>query len=269
MEGDATIRTEVAVIHRQPIAPRAGGFQLPRMTKTDEAIILAGGLGTRLRGTIGDLPKPMAPVAGRPFLAWQLEALERRGIRRVILSVGHRREAIEESFGDAYRSLSIAYSRESSPLGTGGAIVAAMKMVEGPAAFVLNGDTFMRAPLRAMESRSGCSFSVLVARVEDASRFGTVVLSGERISGFREKAESGPGLVNSGVYWIAKEVLAPVAGREKFSFEKDFVEPRVGQLAICAVVTNEPFIDIGIPEALAAADTVIPALAAEDSGPFD
>jgi len=242
---------------------------LAPITRTEEAIILAGGLGTRLAGSIGELPKPMAPVAGRPFLAWQLEALERRGIRKVILSVGHRREAIEEHFADRYRGMAIAYSRESSPLGTGGAIVAAMSLVKGPAAFVLNGDTFIRAPLRAMESRPGCAFSILVARVEDASRFGTVVVSGDRIRGFREKAASGPGLVNSGVYWITKAVIAEVGDREKFSFEKDFVEPHAGRLAICAVVTDEPFVDIGVPETLAAAATQIPALAAKDLGPFD
>jgi D-glycero-alpha-D-manno-heptose 1-phosphate guanylyltransferase len=237
---------------------------LTSTTRTQEAIILAGGLGTRLRGTLGGLPKPMAPVAGRPFLAWQLEALERRGVTRVILSVGHRREAIEAHFGERYRGLAIAYAREDSPLGTGGAIVAAMKGVNGPAAFVLNGDTFIRAPLREMESRAGCALCVLVARVDDASRFGTVVLSGDRISGFREKASGGSGLVNSGVYWVTKGAIAEAGDRERFSFEKDFLEPQVGRLAICAVVTDEPFIDIGIPETLAEAGTIIPSLAAGD-----
>jgi D-glycero-alpha-D-manno-heptose 1-phosphate guanylyltransferase len=237
---------------------------LTSTTQTQEAIILAGGLGTRLRGTLGDLPKPMAPVAGRPFLAWQLEALERRGVTRVILSVGHRREAIEAHFGERYRGLAIAYAREDSPLGTGGAIAAAMKGVNGPAAFVLNGDTFIRAPLREMESRPGCALCVLVARVADASRFGTVVLSGDRIGGFREKAGGGPGLVNSGVYWITKAAMAAAPAEEAFSFEKDFLEPQVGRLAVCAVVTDEAFIDIGVPETLADADCVIPALAAQD-----
>ena len=237
-------------------------------TRTDEAIILAGGLGTRLRGSIGDLPKPMAPVAGRPFLAWQLDALERRGIRRVILSVGHRLEAIEEHFGAGYHGMKIAYAKESSPLGTGGAIVAAMRMVAGSAAFVLNGDTFIRAPLAAMESRSGCAFSVLVARVDDASRFGTVVVVGDRITGFREKAGGGAGLVNSGVYWIAKTVVDEIGIAGKFSFEKDFVEPHAATLAICAILTDEPFVDIGIPETLADAEQLIPALAAGDTGPF-
>jgi D-glycero-alpha-D-manno-heptose 1-phosphate guanylyltransferase len=240
---------------------------LASTTRTQEAIILAGGLGTRLRGTLGDLPKPMAPVAGRPFLAWQLEALERRGVTRVILSVGHRREAIEAHFGERYRGLAIVYAREDSPLGTGGAITAAMKRVNGPAAFVLNGDTFIRAPLRDLESRPGCTLCVLVARVVDASRFGTVVLSGDRIGGFREKAAGGPGLVNSGVYWITKVAIAEAGERETFSFEKDFLEPHVGRLAICAVVTDEPFIDIGVPETLAAADSLVPAMAARDLRP--
>jgi D-glycero-alpha-D-manno-heptose 1-phosphate guanylyltransferase len=239
----------------------------PTTLRTHEAIILAGGMGTRLRGSIGELPKPMAPVAGRPFLAWQLDALERRGIRQVILSVGYRREAIEAHFGDRHATLSIAYAKEEVPLGTGGAIAAAMRMVQGPAAFVLNGDTYLRAPLRALESAGG-DFSVLVARVEDAGRFGTVVVSEGLVTGFREKAAGGAGLVNSGVYWIAKSVMAAAGLPEKFSFEKDFMEPRAASLAIRAVVTDEPFIDIGVPETLAAADTVIPALAAADLPPY-
>ena len=238
------------------------------MTATDEAIILAGGLGTRLRGSIGEVPKPMAPVAGRPFLEWQLDALVRRGIRRTILSVGHRREVIEQHFGSGYGGMGLDYSREASPLGTGGAIAAAMNLVHGTAAFVLNGDTFIRAPLRALEARDA-ALSMLVARVEEASRFGTVLVSGDRVTGFREKGSGGPGLVNAGVYWIAKSALTGLGERGKFSFETDFLEPRVGSLGIRAVVTDEAFVDIGIPESLAAAEAQIPRLAAGDRGPFD
>jgi len=232
---------------------------------TREAIILAGGRGTRLAGTIGELPKPMAPVAGRPFLEWQLDALARRGVARVILSIGHRREAVERHFGARYGSLAIAYAREESPLGTGGAVVAAMGSVEGDAAFVLNGDTFIRAPLAELESRPGCAIAMLVARVPDAARFGTVVVAQRRVAGFREKAAGGPGLVNSGVYWIAKRALEGLGARGAFSLERDFMEPRVAELAMCAVVTDEPFVDIGVPESLAAAGTLIPALAARDT----
>jgi D-glycero-alpha-D-manno-heptose 1-phosphate guanylyltransferase len=228
---------------------------------TREAIILAGGLGTRLRGTIGDLPKPMAPVAGRPFLAWQMDALARRGVREVILSVGYRREVIEAHFGDRHGDVEVRYAREASPLGTGGAIVEAMKLVRGPAAFVLNGDTFIRSPLRELESVAGCDLAMLVARVEDASRFGTVVVEGGRVTGFREKAAGGPGLVNSGVYWIPRALVDQMHAGARFSFEKDFVEARAGTLRIAAIVTDEPFIDIGIPETLAESGRVIPELA--------
>jgi D-glycero-alpha-D-manno-heptose 1-phosphate guanylyltransferase len=238
---------------------------VPATPRTHEAIVLAGGLGTRLAGTLGALPKAMAPVAGRPFLEWQLELLERRGIREAILSVGHRREAIEAHFGDRYRDIAIRYAREDTPLGTGGAIVAAMGLVRGPAAFVLNGDTYIRAPLAALESCAGCELVVLVARVPDAARFGTVEVAGGRIAGFREKTAGGPGLVNSGVYWIAKPLAAAMGKRGPFSFERDFMEPRVGALAMGAVVTDEPFVDIGLPESLAAAGTLVPRLAAADA----
>lgn len=258
-------RLEFAAAPRT-IARKPMGSSSHESIATHTAIILAGGFGTRLAGTIGELPKPMAPVAGRPFLEWQLEALERRGIRAVILSVGHRKEAIERHFGEAYRGLRISYVREESPLGTGGAIVAAMASVQGDAAFVLNGDTFVRAPLAALESQPGCELSVLVARVEDASRFGTVVLAGGRLAGFVEKGAGGGGLVSCGVYWIAKRLMRRLADRGRFSFEKDFVEPEAGRLPIRAVVTDEPFVDIGVPESLAAAGRIVPALAAADMG---
>jgi D-glycero-alpha-D-manno-heptose 1-phosphate guanylyltransferase len=239
---------------------------VPATPRTQEAIVLAGGLGTRLAGAIGALPKPMAPVAGRPFLEWQLEALERRGIRAAILSVGHRREAIEAHFGPRYRGLSIRYAREESPLGTGGAIVAAMEHVRGPAAFVLNGDTYIRAPLAALESLP-CELAILVARVHDAARFGTVEVSGGRVVGFREKSAGGPGLVNSGVYWIAKALVARMPKVAAFSFERDFMEPSAPRLAIGAVITDEPMVDIGIPESLAGAEAIVPRLAAADAAP--
>ena len=240
----------------------------PSALATGEAIILAGGLGTRLRGTIGDLPKPMAPVAGRPFLAWQLDALERRGIREVILSVGYRADAIEGHFGARHGGLAIRYAREDSPLGTGGAIDAALGNVRGNAAFVLNGDTYIRPPLRALESCEGCEVAMLVAHVEDASRFGTVLVSGNRVTGFGEKRAEGPGLVNAGVYWIAKDALAGQRPVTAFSFEKDFLEPAMGRIAIGAVVTSEPFVDIGIPESLRDAGVRVPELALGDVGPF-
>lgn len=233
---------------------------------TDEAIVLAGGFGTRLRGAIGDLPKPMAPVAGRPFLEWQLDALARRGIRRVILSVGFRREAIETHFGASYAGMQIAYAREIEPLGTGGAIRAALRHLRGEAAFVLNGDTLIRAPLGQMDLRRDCRLCLLVARVEDASRFGTVAVEGGFVRAFLEKSGAGPGLVNSGVYRIDRDLLEGIGLPEKFSFERDFMEPGVARLAIAAVVTDEPFIDIGIPESLADADTRVPALDAGDKG---
>ena len=139
-----------------------------------------------------------------------------------------------------------------------------MRMVEGPAAFVLNGDTFVRAPLEELEAREACALSVLVAQVDDASRYGTVVVSDGRVAGFREKGVGGPGLVNCGVYWITKAALARIAHPVPFSFENDFLEPCALQAGFCAVVTGEPFVDIGIPEALAAAAESIPFLAAGD-----
>jgi D-glycero-alpha-D-manno-heptose 1-phosphate guanylyltransferase len=241
---------------------------MPQRRITDEAIVLAGGFGTRLQGVIGELPKPMAAVAGRPFLEWQLDALALRGIRHVVLSVGFRREAIEEHFGESYRGIDLDYAREAEPLGTGGAIAAAMRLVRGETVFVLNGDTFIRAPLGALDAVEGCRLCLLVARVDDAARFGTVVVANGHVQAFLEKGRSGPGLVNCGVYRLDRTLIAGAALPEKFSFERDFVERSIGRIPIGAVVTDEPFIDIGIPSSLAAAHTGIPALAARDLDAF-
>ena len=115
-----------------------------------QAIVLAGGLGTRLRSVVTDLPKPMAPVAGRPFLAWILDRLAQAGFERVVLAVGYRHEAIQQHFGSTYRGMALHYSVEDRPLGTGGALRLAADHVSHWPVFVLNGDTFLEIDYRAM-----------------------------------------------------------------------------------------------------------------------
>jgi len=227
-----------------------------------EAIILAGGLGTRLRDALPDLPKAMAPVAGRPFLAYLLEFLEAGGVRRVVLAVGYRHETIRSFFGTHYAGIELEYSVEKEPLGTGGALLQALPLIRGEYAFVLNGDTFLRIGYRdfaaAFERQPDAQLAVALRRVADASRYGEVLVSDGRIRGFKTRGGDCSGLINAGCYLVAREIFEHYPMRPKFSWESDFLEARVAELQPLAFECDAPFIDIGIPKALADAQTLVP-----------
>lgn len=155
-----------------------------------EAVVLAGGFGTRLQPLVRDVPKPMAEVAGRPFLCHVLDGLCGYGFTHVVLSTGYLHECVEDYFGDNYRSMQISYARELEPLGTGGGIWYGMQQVSGEYAFVLNGDTLFRTNLDALESLALRKKAPVLAlrRVEDVSRYGSVELAEDgRILRFVEK----------------------------------------------------------------------------------
>ena len=216
-----------------------------------QAIVLAGGLGTRLRSVVPDLPKPMAPVAGRPFLAWVLDRLAEAGFERAVLAVGYRHEVIRDHFGEDYRDMRLLYSVEDRPLGTGGAIRLAAEHVTAPLVFVLNGDTYLELDYRAMlaaHRQSHARLSVAVCKVADVSRYGALELEAGHLHGFHEKGRAGPGFINAGVYLLAPELLQQVPAGEPFSFEQQLLVPRVQDLRPHAFVTTGRFIDIGIPE---------------------
>lgn len=218
-----------------------------------EAIILAGGFGTRLSSVVNDLPKSMAPVNGRPFLDYQLDYLDVFGVERVILSVGHLHEKIMEHYGDRYKNIRIEYSIETEPLGTGGGLKKAMELAEGPLVIAMNGDTFYEIDFikflhihRGKESK----LSIILREVEDVSRFGAIERDEERrITGFFEKnVKSGKGLINGGIYIINKRFFESQNLPEKFSLEKDFFEKIYKTEKIYGVLCRQYFIDIGIPE---------------------
>lgn len=219
-----------------------------------EAIILAGGFGTRLRDVIGEeIPKPMAPVNGKPFLEYLLHYLDKWGIERVILATGHLHEAIEGWFGDAYRQLEIIYSRETEPLGTGGAVKKAMEYVNGHSCFVINGDTFFDVNLWKMANtfRTKEAESMMALRkVGDVSRYGVVKIDlDNRITEFREKgSESGMGFINGGTYILIRKNFLNIGLPDKFSLEKDYFEKFYMKQRIFGVRCYSFFLDIGIPE---------------------
>lgn len=218
---------------------------------TDEAIVLAGGFGTRLRGIVDDVPKPLAPVAGRPFLAWLLDRLATGGMRRCILATGYLSDVIEQRIGARWQGMEIAYSVEPEPLGTGGAIRLAATRLQGDAAHVLNGDTWLEYDPVALEDTAraaGASMTIALARVDDVARYGAVDIDNGRVTGFREKGESGPGWINAGCYFLGADALAALPVRDAFSFEQDVLQPRVQARAVAAFTATAGFIDIGVPE---------------------
>ncbi len=226
-----------------------------------EAIILAGGAGTRLRSEVSDLPKPMAPVAGRPFLEWLLDYLQAQGVSRVVLSTGYMHEKIASHFKDGYKGLDIVHSVEEVPLGTGGAIVLACQHVRANPAFVINGDTLFRVDLQAMLVTHKSTYSKLTMALKpltDVFRYGSVRTQNDRIVAFSEKGERGPGLINGGVCIIEREVLRDFPPGRRFSFESDLLQPGLDTVAPVPFVSDDYFIDIGVPEDYRRAQTEIP-----------
>ncbi len=227
-----------------------------------EAIVLAGGLGTRLRSAVPDVPKSMAPIAGQPFLAYLLQFLEANGIVRVLLSVGYRHEVIRDFFGSRFGRLQLAYSVEEEPLGTGGALLRSLALVEGPFTFALNGDTFLRLDCTEMASileRYGDSLvAVALRHVADAGRYGGAVISDGRVVRFHARGTAGPGLINAGCYLVNKDIFRRYPMPEKFSWEQDFLEAKAAEVRPIAFPCDVPFIDIGIPEAFQQAQTLLP-----------
>ncbi|MGE0920244.1 nucleotidyltransferase family protein [Trichlorobacter lovleyi] len=216
-----------------------------------EAVILAGGAGTRLRSVVSDLPKPMAGVAGRPFLAYQLDYLVASGASRLILSVGYRREKIMEHFGDRYAGVPVSYVVEEEPLGTGGAIRESLRAVCGESALILNGDTFFPVDLNGMLRTlhaNGCGLVMAVKELFRFDRYGTVVMVEDRITGFRAKGFCERGYINGGIYAVTKAIAALFPARQAFSFEADFLEQQVGRIGVVPFCSDAYFIDIGIPE---------------------
>lgn len=223
---------------------------------------MAGGLGTRLRSVVSDVPKAMAPIAGQPFLGYLLQFLKAQGIARVVLAVGYRNEIIRGAFGSRYQGVDLAYSVEDEPLGTGGALQQALPAIDGKFAFVLNGDTFLRlnysAMTQALEISQDAALVVALRQVSDVSRYGAALVADGRIQGFAARGSQGPGLINAGCYLVARDLFQRYPMPPKFSWEADFLEARASEVRPIAFECDAPFIDIGIPEAFEEAQTLVP-----------
>ncbi|WP_424193356.1 nucleotidyltransferase family protein [Ampullimonas aquatilis] len=215
-----------------------------------DVIILAGGLGTRLRSVVPDLPKPMAPVAGKPFLAHLLNQLSKESVKRVILSVGYKANLISQHFGKNFEQIELIYAQEESALGTGGAIAYSLKKTKSDYALVLNGDTFLKMDYAdfihsCIEFNS--PLGVAIRYVPDTTRYGRCELTNKRLTSFNEKTSCRPGWINGGVYCIKKDLFTNNPAHENFSFEQDFISNNLDKIKIFGYETEGYFIDIGIP----------------------
>jgi D-glycero-alpha-D-manno-heptose 1-phosphate guanylyltransferase len=215
-----------------------------------QAVILAGGQGTRLRSVVDDVPKSLVPIRGRPFLAFLLEFLEQCGVRKVVIAVGYRREQIMAAFGTQFGSIAIQYAVESEPLGTGGALRNALGLVDRFPVFALNGDTYAEIDLQGMlraHAAAGAQLTMAVRRTFDPGRYGHVSVEDGYVTGFAAQGTSLAALINSGFYLFADNLLDDPALPKSFSFETNFLEQRIGDIRPLAFETEGYFIDIGVP----------------------
>ena len=221
-------------------------------------LILAGGLGTRLRSVVGDQPKVLASVKGRPFLTYVLDQLAAYSFRQVVLLTGYQAEKVKKSLGDSYKNLALIYSAEATPLGTAGAIYQALSYITSPTALLLNGDSYCSLDLNAFiefHHRYRADVSMALAQVNDAGRFGRVQCdSAGKITAFCEKQSPGePGWINAGIYLLERALLETIPPQRPLSLERDLMSQWIKTKEVYGFHCQGPFLDIGTPESYASA----------------
>lgn len=225
-----------------------------------EVIILAGGKGTRLSEVVADVPKPMAPVHGKPFLFYLFEWLKKYPVEKVILSIGYKSEIIIEYFGNSFSGISIEYVIEEKPLGTGGAVKFALQKSTGNEILIINGDTYFPIDLNTFYSfHTGNNhlFSVALKEMKNFSRYGSVECEKDTILRFNEKKFCSEGLINGGIYLINRQYFESIKTTDIFSLETEILEKEVGSSHIKGLIFDDSFIDIGIPEDYHRAQTLL------------
>lgn len=217
-----------------------------------QCIILAGGLGTRLRSVVPDLPKCMAPVNGKPFINYLIDFLITQGVNNFIFSLGYKHEFFEPVLKNLPSKVNFQLSTEKEPLGTGGAIKLACSKALSENVIVTNGDTLFKSNIHSLldfhfKNKADCTLSL--KPMKDFDRYGVVEIN-ERgsVKIFKEKQFYKKGLINGGVYALNVSKFLSEDLPEKFSFEKDYLEQYVDQRKIYGISQDEYFIDIGIPQ---------------------
>jgi len=222
------------------------------------AVILAGGLGTRLRSIVADRPKVLAEVHGKYFLAFLFDCLIKSGFRLAVLCTGYLGEQIQAAFGDRYGPLRLAYSQESSPLGTAGALRLALPFFRSDFVLVMNGDSVCLSDFIAFgewHQEQNAEASLLLTKVPDVRRFGQVLVDEKgQVLCFEEKNnKAGPGWINSGVYIIDRKLIKKIPEGVPVSLEKEIFPSWIGK-QFYGFQSNGRFIDIGTPESYSEAD---------------
>lgn len=231
-----------------------------------DCIILAGGMGTRLRDVVSDRPKCLADISGKPFLYYQLEYLIPFQPHQVILAVGYQKEQVKDFIREHQNQFpfQIRFSEEEQALGTGGAIALAMSQSETEDVFILNGDTFHAVDLHRLlsfQQQKMADCSLALKWMDTADRYGLVSInSDEQILSFKEKTPQSSGLINAGIYCLFKNSFLNIPFPETFSFEKDFLEKFLPERQFFGFENSSYFIDIGIPEDYQKAQIEIPQL---------
>lgn len=229
-----------------------------------EAIILAGGFGTRLGELTKHVPKPMLEVAGRPFITHLLDRLANCGCDHAVLSVGYLADRFVQAFGDNYRGLRLDYALEDHPLGTGGAMINSLRFCSAADVLILNGDTYVDVDYQAMleEHLSGReAVTVGVCAAGDTSRYGTVRIDDGKITAFLEKGCTEAGWINAGIYIVNVAAIRTFRFSSAFSMERDLIEKHLNDLHPKAFELEGRFIDIGVPEDYARAQKILQASA--------
>lgn len=216
-----------------------------------EAIVLAGGFGTRLRQVLSDVPKPMAPINHQPFLRYVLDMLVAQGVDRIVIATGYMHEKIEEAFGASYRGAKLLYSQEDTPLLTGGAVKKALTLCTEESILIVNGDTFFEVNYQEMQKQmrvKNADFVIAVKHLQHFTRYGRLEFSSQgHVVKFIEKQPTDDGYINGGVYLMKRSFLNNEL-REAFSIEKDVMEIDTINRRIFAYPSEGYFLDIGVPE---------------------
>ena len=217
-----------------------------------ECIVLAGGLGTRLRSAVPDLPKCMAPVNGKPFLNYIIRYALSQGVTDFIFSLGYMHELIEDYLKLHHPTLHYKIVIEEEPLGTGGAILLASRQAQQKNVMVMNGDTLFKVNLPALmdfHEQHQSDITLALKPMRNFERYGVVQINQENhVQHFQEKKYYDAGLINGGVYVLHLPNFHQIQFPEKFSFEKDYLEKYVGSIKMMGLIQEGYFIDIGIPE---------------------
>lgn len=226
-----------------------------------EAIIIAGGKGTRLNSSLTDVPKPMALIGDTPFLSILLRLLKRYGVERVILATGYMHQVISEYYGSRFEGLTVRHSIETVPMGTGGAIAMALKHTRQPQVLVLNGDSFFSIDLgqfHRLFTKSKTAIQLALKPLMGVSEYGSVSIDDQNnVTTFHEKGRGGNGLINGGVYALDVQQVLTTLPSGAFSFETEFLSKPPAHISIRGEVFDELFIDIGTPQRLEHARSIL------------